>query len=308
MRLISVLIPTQRRPGGLLTAARSVLRQTLPDDVTLELLIVDNDPDGSAAAGVSALAATSEIPVQYLHAPHPGVATARNRGVAAARGDFIACLDDDEEACEGWLAALLYAAETLNADVVFGPISTRLPPNQSACPRYFSHFFARSGPRQDQPIAKPFGCGNSLIRVRALPDRTAPFKTARDHLGGEDDHLFAAMAAKGARFGFAAQALVYEHPSLSRLTLSYCLKRAFSYGQGATAEAARHRGFGGARIAATMVIGLAQAVGCALIALSAAAFAPEFATRAADKAARGLGKVVWLERWHPKFYGRVSGR
>ena len=46
--LVSVIIPTQRRPLALQTAARSAMRQGLPPPSTMELVIVDNDEAGSA--------------------------------------------------------------------------------------------------------------------------------------------------------------------------------------------------------------------------------------------------------------------
>jgi GT2 family glycosyltransferase len=50
----------------------------------------------------------------------PGAASARNAGVAASAGEFLAFCDDDDEVSPGWLAALVEAAT--RADMVGGPV------------------------------------------------------------------------------------------------------------------------------------------------------------------------------------------
>jgi glycosyltransferase involved in cell wall biosynthesis len=123
---ISLVIPTQRRLAGLQTAARSLFRQT-GVQAEIELVIADNDRAPSAQATVEALAAEAPFPVIYVSEPEAGVANARNAALDRASGAFIAFLDDDEEAPEGWLAALLAAQARYGADVVFGPVRGRAP-------------------------------------------------------------------------------------------------------------------------------------------------------------------------------------
>ena len=125
MARVTVMIPTQRRPDGLAVAARSVFGQTGVDRADLELVIVDNDQVPSAKPVADELAKNAPFPVIYINEKRPGVAFARNAGMARASGELIAFLDDDEEAPAGWLAALLAARDRFDADVVFGPVKTR---------------------------------------------------------------------------------------------------------------------------------------------------------------------------------------
>ncbi len=69
------------------------------------------------------------------------------------------------------------------------------------------------------------------MRRAALPS-AEPFSAERNEIGGEDDLLFQAMEARGARFAWAPGAFVWETPEPSRVTLAYTLKRAFAYGAG----------------------------------------------------------------------------
>ena len=99
---VSIIIPTFRRPDRAVDAARSALAQVC--EATFEVVLVDNDPAGSALAQLRAMA---DARITVIHEPHAGVANARNAGLRAARGDMIAFLDDDEIAPEAWLAELL---------------------------------------------------------------------------------------------------------------------------------------------------------------------------------------------------------
>jgi hypothetical protein len=298
---VAVIVPTLRRPESLERALRSLFAQTGVADRVDGIVVVDNDPVGSAAATVEALRAFSPWPLVYVHAPRPGVATARNAGLAATMAPLIAFLDDDEAAAPGWLAALLKAQTQTGADAVFGPITGRAPDAAPWLKPWLERFFGREGPEQTGLIDTPYGCGNSLMtRKTALPG-PAPFNTDTDQAGGEDDALFAALAARGGRFGWAADAWVEEFAPAHRATLDYALARAFAYGQGPSQTAAAARNWPG--VARWMLIGAAQTAvwGAASAALTVIA-SPKRAEMY-DRTARGVGKLFWMKGFEPHFYG-----
>lgn len=304
---LSLVTPTVRRPDGLKAAVRSLFAQEGVDLGELELVVVDNDPAASARNVVEALAAEAPFPVRYLHEPEPGVANARNAALAATQSEFIAFLDDDEEAPPGWLAALLSVQARFQADAVFGPVQGRAPAQVIRHRAYLERFFSREGPSQSGPIEHYYGCGNSLVRRAALPDPERPFSSIRNHIGGEDDLLFGQMKAAGARFAWAAEGFVWEDPVPARLTLRYALPRAFAYGQGPTAAAAARTPPDWLGVAGWMAQGVAQAaVFGTLAAIKWMVRAPDFAATA-DKAVRGLGKTLWFGPFKIEFYGRSSG-
>ncbi len=90
MTLVSVIIPTYNRSALLKQAIESVLAAER-DDVELEILVVD---DGSTDDTPEVV---KNYPVVYLRQGGGlGPAGARNVGVAAARGEYITFLDDDD--------------------------------------------------------------------------------------------------------------------------------------------------------------------------------------------------------------------
>jgi succinoglycan biosynthesis protein ExoM len=298
---IAVIVPTLRRPESLERALRSLFQQSSVADRMSAIVVVDNDPVGSAAATVESLRTHAPWPLTYVRAPRPGVATARNAGLAATDAPLIAFLDDDEAASPSWLAALLEAQKETGADAVFGPITGRAPDAAPWLKPWLERFFGREGPERTQLIDQPFGCGNSLmVRATALPG-PAPFDTGTDQAGGEDDALFAALASRGGRFGWAADAWVEEFAPAHRATLAYVLARAFAYGQGPSQTAAAAKDW--RAVLRWMAIGAAQTVvwGAASAALTIIA-SPKRA-EFYDRTARGLGKLFWMKGFEPQFYG-----
>ncbi len=302
---ISIIVPTQRRPAGLETAIRSLFGQVGVDFADLELVVSDNDLTASAKPLVTGLSAEAPFPVRYVHEPRPGVANVRNAALAVARGEIIAFLDDDEEAPSDWLSLMLAARAALGVDAVFGPVRGRAPASVIRHRDYLEAFFSRTGPDVTQVLEAYHGCGNSLILRSSLPDPVSPFAAERNASGGEDDLLFGQMQAAGARFGWCAEAFVWEDPTPDRLTLRYTLRRAFAYGQGPSEHCAATSQTG--RLALWMGVGLVQAALWAPVAAFKWLTLGSDRAMALDQMLRGLGKTFWFPPFSQTFYGRTPG-
>lgn len=104
----TVIIPTRNRPEFLPLAVESVLSQSVGE---LELIIVNDGDDDVADFG--------DRRVRVLKSSRPGGVRARNQGVAAAMGTFIAFLDDDDRWCDRHFLAAALDAFNAGADFVF---------------------------------------------------------------------------------------------------------------------------------------------------------------------------------------------
>jgi glycosyltransferase involved in cell wall biosynthesis len=113
---VTVVIPTRNRWDLLSTAALpSALGQ---EDVDVEVLVIDDGSTDGTAAGVAALGDPRARLIRR-EPPH-GVARARNAGIAAAGGAWIALLDDDDLWSPRKLRTQLDAAEAAGASFAYG--------------------------------------------------------------------------------------------------------------------------------------------------------------------------------------------
>ena len=87
---VSVIIPTYNRPQKLLRAVNSVINQSYQD---LEIIVVNDYPDKNNRDLLP-----KYEPLRYIqHNENRGAPIARNNGILAAQGKYIALLDDDDE-------------------------------------------------------------------------------------------------------------------------------------------------------------------------------------------------------------------
>lgn len=122
--MVSCIITTYNRPTDILKRAmESVLSQTFRD---IELIVVNDYPENVSLAKkiqslVVAYKENNEIPVRYIeHERNRGACAARNTGVNAAHGEFIAFLDDDDQ----WMPEkiqkmIVYLLDDQNAGLVY---------------------------------------------------------------------------------------------------------------------------------------------------------------------------------------------
>src|SRR5207342_2634786 len=89
---VSVVIPAYNRAGSIVRAIESVLRQSYTD---FELLVLD---DGSTDGTLAAAGTVTDPRLRLIANPRNlGAAGARNAGIEAARGTWVAFQDSDDE-------------------------------------------------------------------------------------------------------------------------------------------------------------------------------------------------------------------
>ena len=111
--VVSVIVPTYNRPAMLKGAMQSILDQTFQD---FEIIVI-NDAGIDAAAVVAGFGSAKILYLQ--HAANKGLAAARNTGINAAKGKYIAYLDDDDRYYPDHLETLVTHLETTEYQVAY---------------------------------------------------------------------------------------------------------------------------------------------------------------------------------------------
>jgi succinoglycan biosynthesis protein ExoM len=284
--ICSICIATYKRTELLDRLLTSISEQVLPDDVNLEVIIVDNDCEGGAAPIVRRRQDERQISFQYFLQPVKNISLTRNMAVANASGDYLFFIDDDEVAMPAWVSTLLDAAAEHQADAVFGPV---FPTFDHDAPEWIRKGAAvLLGTMSRTPEVVSGWTGNCLIRARILEGIPGPFDPEYGNTGGEDTELFSKLLRKGARFIYCGEARVHEYCPPERTRLSYLLKRGLKGGNSYTRRkiAASERK---AVVRTTMLL-KAVTFGCASLALSIIT----------------LPSAIWRTYWQMKLAANVG--
>jgi len=227
---ISVIIPTCNRPGYLVHAVLSVLRQTQP---VHEIIIID---DGSLLKHRPRIAALKELDdrIRIFHlSDNRGVSAARNYGFDKSTGEYILFLDDDDLLRPGMLESTLgILKKFLDIDVVsagYDMFYDSTPPdiawgsnqNLSIFPQdiLFSWNYGDSSVLEEYPFSALLNKGLRISFCLARRKSIGAARFPEDLIRGEDQFFLLSLAAAGCRFKINQQQLafyrIHPHNSLS---------------------------------------------------------------------------------------------
>jgi succinoglycan biosynthesis protein ExoM len=224
---VSVCIASMGRPS-LLATLRSISNGHRPANVTIDVIIADDSPSG--AVGVL-LAGEGDWPFPILVIPTGArnVGIARNACLAAARGDYLAFVDDDEWVESMWLVNLLDQAEATGADAVFGSVNAIFPavtPEWIRKAKPFVKWAGRHGTR-----VKTGSTCNALLRRASMDRHNLRFLEEFGRSGGEDTDFFGRLAATGALLIASENAILHEVVPVERLQIGHLCRRYVRGGQ-----------------------------------------------------------------------------
>lgn len=227
---ISICICTFRRPA-LLDQLLMALTEQACDGLRVEVVVVDNDPAGSAGEVLRDWQSRMPMPLHARHETTPNIAQARNAAVHTAQGEWVLFIDDDEAPDADWIRHLVQAQREYNADAVFAPVLPRYLADTPDWIRTGDFFNRRRFATGTAITTKDARTGNVLIRRSKLMVVPGPFDTAFGRTGAEDTMLFRDMLAHGARFIWCDEATVSEEVPAQRANLNWLLRRSYRLGQ-----------------------------------------------------------------------------
>ena len=212
---VSVVVPTFNRPPMLRRAISSLLAQTWKE---FEIIVVD---DASPEPMQGVIDSLQAVDISLLiHKQRRGAAAARNTGIRAAKGEFIAFLDDDDQ----WLptklevqinkfkdaapeTGLVYCGHVVISDLTGNVVATRIP---AAPPIGYVELLRSTVFPTSVPLIR-----KSCFDKVGLFDETLP--------GTQDRDMWLRLARRF-RFDFVPDVLVQNHIHGHQITTNLSAK------------------------------------------------------------------------------------
>jgi glycosyltransferase involved in cell wall biosynthesis len=237
---IAILIPTFRRPKGIIRTLDGIAKLSLsgfPDrfsDMSVHVIVADNDAAGQVGLrAVESVEPTFPFPLHKLAVEERGIPHSRNallkHAVNVVGAEYSIFIDDDETPDPSWLRELLSVQFKTGADVVGGSVSA----TYEAEPPAWAHELGlyETPAAADGPCSLVDSTANVLISNRVLSLITYPwFNPAFALTGGSDKEFFLKLKRHGATFAWSEGANVNELVPASRATQEWILQRAYRVG------------------------------------------------------------------------------
>jgi len=238
---VTVAICTWNRCTSLSRTLDSLARLSVPSGVDWELLVINNNCTDATDEVVAAF--QDALPIRRHLEPQPGQASARNRAIREAVGDYIIWTDDDVSVTREWLEAYVEAFRHWPDAVVFGgpiePCFEGTPPAWllRGLPRiggiYAQRKFAEARSLCFAEDVIPYGA-NYAVRhheqARYLYDPELGLRP-NSSLRGEEIELVARLLADGYTGRWVPRAVIKHHVPEANQTVRYLRRCVYGRGQ-----------------------------------------------------------------------------
>jgi glycosyltransferase involved in cell wall biosynthesis len=239
--MISVIICTYNRSASLRATLDSFQKMRGAGELTWEVVVVDNYCHDDTEAVVEEYQRVVGFPLRYVQERTQGLSHARNRGIAAARGDILAFIDDDVTVDAEWLSQLRVTYDRCDCVGVGGKIVSLWTVAKPAWLQEdgpypimkaivnFDH-----GDQRCRLTSPPFGA-NMSFRRRAFEDyglfRTDLGRRGGELFCGEDTEFGRRLLQHDEPIIYDPRVVVYHRVADERLTPKYFRRWYFYYGR-----------------------------------------------------------------------------
>lgn len=224
---ICIAIASIGRPD-LLKTIQSFEILECPQGASLVVVVGDDSKDQSAIR-LLADYDTEAFALQVINVASQNIAHCRNACLDACDGDWIAFIDDDEQADTRWLMELYAAAQREAADAIFGQIISSYYPQTPDWIK-MADPVGRMRQRPTGPV-NTGSSGNAMVRMSAVRQYGLRFDPRFGRTGGEDTDFFLKLNAAGGKLFFINDAIVRETVLPEKSTQTFFIQRALRSGQ-----------------------------------------------------------------------------
>jgi glycosyltransferase involved in cell wall biosynthesis len=251
---VTAILCTCNRAATLAAALKSLAVSQLPESVTWEVLVVDNDSSDRTREIVEDFCRRYPGRFRYLLERNPGKSYALNAGIANARGNILAFVDDDVTVEPNWLQNLtaeLHDGEWSGVAGRILPAQTFTPPSWLSWKNYggafrpdplgvlCAHFDLGDQPRALGLNHLPYGA-NMAFR-KSVFERYGGFRLdlgprPKSQIRNEDVEFGRRLIQAGERLRYEPSAVVYHPVPEGRITKRFFLSWWFDYGRASIRE------------------------------------------------------------------------
>lgn len=240
MKKLSIVVATYNRAQSLLRTLHSVVLQTAPKELWECVVVNNNSTDDTEAVFAAFAAEHGQFDLSMVKEHKQGLSNARNCGIAASVGSYIAIVDDDETLEDSFVESYIEFFDAFPAAMAAGGAVKAC--YEGRRPKWMSRF-------TEQMIANtldldvvvtlfpesrvPAG-GNMAFRREAF-DRVGLFnpqlgRNGKSLVGGEENDLFARLRRSGELLYFVPNAAIYHYIPDSKLTDDYFDRLSYNVG------------------------------------------------------------------------------
>ena len=238
---ISVIICTHNRSDSL-GKTLSSFPKTRFEDLSWELLVIDNDSTDDTRQVAENFIASSKLPARYIFEGKRGISDARNRGFHGSQGQIIVFIDDDVILSPNYLLDVKKAFDEFDPICVGGKV---LLDEALVRPHWWDERcdgavgkFDRGGEvivagRTDRMLT---GIGANMSFRRSAFEKYGLFRTDMGRKGaelttGEDAEMFQRLRERGEKVIYYPGAMLYHWPGQQRFTKPYLRQFYYKLGQ-----------------------------------------------------------------------------
>jgi glycosyltransferase involved in cell wall biosynthesis len=213
-------------------ALESLVRQQTQGEFTFEIVVVDDRSTDGTQVALQNIAKDCQVPIRCFRGEGRGIAAARNTGLGAASGEWLAFFDDDQVADPNWLKELHALALKTRSQCVGGArplllIAQELSLLSPICRAALGEITQGNEPRKCG--RKQYPCTGNMLLRRSVFDQVGQFDESLTR-GGEDTEFGVRLRRAGIEAWFTPKAIVHHYVPAYRLNESYLFWRALACG------------------------------------------------------------------------------
>jgi glycosyltransferase involved in cell wall biosynthesis len=241
MKKLSLIIATYNRAQSLLRTLRSVVSQSAAPELWECIVVNNNSTDNTAEVFARFAAENQGFDLKMITETKQGLSNARNAGITASKGEYVAIVDDDETLESSYIESYIEFFDSFpTAMAAGGAVRAEY---ESHRPRWMSHYTERmiANPIDLDVVVTLFPssripAGGNMAFRREIFDRVGLFnprlgRNGQSLIGGEENDLFARLRAVGELLYFVPNAAIYHHIPDAKLTDEYFDRLSYNVGR-----------------------------------------------------------------------------